>query len=430
MDSEIYEDKGPHTKGRTHITSILRETDVDAKSPMDFGPDYNDATHQLAEETGATRIVENEKGSMVPDVLTAEGIVSNVLTADDDPTLGAWTFRTWFLGIGIAIFGSVLAEIYQFKPQGVAVNGIFLLMISYILGEAMAQFIPRRGWFRYLNPHPFNAKEHACIQIMASSGSAAAQGTEVLSVQRLFYNTRINAGTGIFMLFASQLLGYGLVGVLRKILIYPTNMFYPQQLPLASTIQTLHRDKHEVKAKLRVFYIGFGALFLWELLPEYMFMLLIGFSIPCLAAPNNSVVSRLFGGTNGNEGLGFLSISFDWNYIAGENPMAVPLVASVNYLFGYFLCIIVYMGVYYSNLWDAQNFPFLTQELYYGNSTQGNYFVYNQSAILDSNNKLNETALAIEGIPYMATTYVIYLMATNLSISATFTWMSSSTGTR
>ncbi len=88
------------------------------------------------------------------------------------------------------------------------------------------------------------------------------------------------------------------------------------------------------------------------------------------------------------------------------------------------------MGVYYGNLWEAKRFPFLTQQLFYGNSTEGNYYIYNQSAILDLNNQLNETALAIEGIPYMATTYVIYLMATNLSISATFTWMSSSTGTR
>ncbi len=268
MDSGIYEEKGPHTKSH-HVSSILRETNLDAKSPMDFGPDYSEAMHQVTEDTGATRIIEDPKhGGMTPDVMTSEGIVSNVLTADDDPTEKAWTFRTWFLGIGIAIFG---------------------------LGEAMSAFIPRRGWFRYLNPHPFNAKEHACIQIMASSGAAAAQGTEVLSVHRLFYNTRINAGIGIFMLFASQLLGYGLVGVLRKILIYPTNMFYPQQLPLASTIHTLHRDKHEVKQKLKVSYIGFGALFLWELHPEYMFLLLIGFSIPCLAAPNSSCLTALWG---------------------------------------------------------------------------------------------------------------------------------------
>ena len=54
------------------------------------------------------------------------------------------------------------------------------------------------------------------------------------------------------------------------------------------------------------------SIFIWELFPEWIFPLLTGFSIACLSAPNSTVVSQVFGGSNGNEGLGFLSISFDW----------------------------------------------------------------------------------------------------------------------
>jgi hypothetical protein len=43
-----------------------------------------------------------------------------------------------------------------------------------------------------------------------------------------------------------------------------------------------------------------------------MFPLLTGLSIFCLAAPNNATVTRVFGGSNGNEGLGLLSLCFDW----------------------------------------------------------------------------------------------------------------------
>lgn len=46
-----------------------------------------------------------------------------------------------------------------------------------------------------------------------------------------------------------------------------------------------------------------------------MFPLLTGFSIFCLAAPNNATVSRVFGGSNGNEGLGLLSLCFDWQVV-------------------------------------------------------------------------------------------------------------------
>ena len=52
-------------------------------------------------------------------------IVENVLSAEDDPNLPTWTFRTFFIGFGLAIFGSVLQEIYYFKPQTVSVSGIF-----------------------------------------------------------------------------------------------------------------------------------------------------------------------------------------------------------------------------------------------------------------------------------------------------------------
>ena len=48
-----------------------------------------------------------------------------------------------------------------------------------------------------------------------------------------------------------------------------------------------------------------------------MFPLLTGLSIFCLANPNSQDFTRIFGGSNGNEGLGLLSICFDWQYISG-----------------------------------------------------------------------------------------------------------------
>lgn len=407
-----------------HDDENAKKTSMDVHARPDMSQDVVEEIDRLEEETGAIQFTEDEKHHVVPDVQTTKGIVSNVLSAADDPSAPTWTFRTFFLGIGIAIFSSVLGEIYYFKPQSLVVSAIFLIMLAYITGEFMAFVIPRKGFLKYLNPGPFNVKEHAAIQVIASTASASALGAEILVVQKLFYNSTISSGAAIFILFSSQLLGYGIVGLVRKGLVYPTDMFYPNILPNASIVQALHLDKSNVKKKLRVFYISFFFMFVYELLPEYIFQMLIGFSIPCLAAPNNATVSRLFGGTNGNEGLGLLSISVDWQYIAAVgNPMVVPIQATFNAIPGYFLCIVVFMGVYYGNLWEAQRFPFLSQQIFYGNSTTGNYFVYDQTAILDSNNVLNETALAVEGIPFMATTYVIYLIATNLSIGATFTYM-------
>lgn len=54
------------------------------------------------------------------------------------------------------------------------------------------------------------------IVIMASAAANSALGTEVLAVQRLYYNITPNAGASIFLLFSSQLIGYGIGGLTRS----------------------------------------------------------------------------------------------------------------------------------------------------------------------------------------------------------------------
>ncbi|KAG0707311.1 OPT oligopeptide transporter protein-domain-containing protein [Suillus ampliporus] len=344
-------------------------------------------------------------------------IATHVISLDDDPTLNPWTFRAFFIGLGLSAFGGVLAEIYYFKPQTVLVSLMFLAVISYVLGVFMETFIPTRGFFRYLNPGPFNKKENAFIVIMASASANSALGTEVLAVQRLYYNITPNPGASIFLLFSSQLLGYGIGGMMRGILLYPSKMLYPGVLPLLSMFDALYEGGIAARKKLRVFYIVFAVIFIWELFPEWIFPLLTGFSIICLAAPNNAAVSRVFGGSNGNEGLGLLSICFDWQYISGGvNPMTIPLKAQFSNLLGYILCMVVFVAVYYNNIWKAQNFPFLSQLLFYENGTE-----YNQTLILNANYEVDPTLLAEQGVPYYASTWVVYLLTSNLGLAATFT---------
>jgi hypothetical protein len=104
---------------------------------------------------------------------------------------------------------------------------VFLTVISYILGEAMAFIIPRKGWIgRFLNPGPFNMKEHASITLMASAASQSALATEALAAQQLYYGGYPNKGAGIFIVITAQLIGFGLAGVLREILVYPSHMLY------------------------------------------------------------------------------------------------------------------------------------------------------------------------------------------------------------
>jgi hypothetical protein len=122
----------------------------------------------------------------------------------------------------LAIFASVLQEIYYFKPQAIYVSIVFMTVIGYALGEFMS-LLPRVGAVgRFFNPFPFNSKEHAFIVIMASAAATNAVSTEILAAQRLYYNMDPNAGAAIFLVISSQLLGFGIAGLLRSVLVQPT----------------------------------------------------------------------------------------------------------------------------------------------------------------------------------------------------------------
>ncbi|GAB7362576.1 hypothetical protein MBLNU230_g2891t1 [Neophaeotheca triangularis] len=358
-------------------------------------------------------------------VETARDLVTEVLHVEDDPTLNPWTFRVWFTGLGLSCFGGALATIYQFKPQTVAVSAVFLAVVGYVIGEFLALTIPRRGLIgRWLNPHPFNQKEHAAIVIMAASAANAPIAVEVLAVQKLWYGQAPNAGVGILLMISSQCLGYGIAGLLRSILVHPTKMLYPINLPLNTLLETLHRDKDETKRQLRVFYIAFFMLFFWEMLPQYVMPVLIGISFFCLAKRDSLVFTNIFGGTNGNEGLGFLSICLDWQYIVGSaSPMWLPLQTLNNNLVGYLLCIVVFSGVFYGNVWSSRDFPFLSQLLFTAESNGTAYVRYNQSEILGPGNTVLPDLVQQQGLPWFTGTWLTYLLCSNLAITATFTHM-------
>lgn len=332
---------------------------------------------------------------------------------------------TILAGLGLSCFGSVLQEIFYFKPQTIYVSVVFLTVLAYILGEFMALVIPRKGAIgRFLNPGPFNMKEHASITLMASAASQSALATEALAAQALFYGGYPNKAAGIFVVITAQLIGFGLAGLLRSILVYPTHMLWPMNLPITSLLESLHKDKAVAKQRLRIFYIVFFTFLVWEIFPEYIFTVLEGVSIFCLANQHSLVFTNLFGGASGDEGLGFLAISFDWNYIAPfGSPLWLPLYTLFNEYIGYLGCIIFFMGLYYSNTWRAQDFPFLAQQLLDGSSNGTVFVTYDQLAILNDQFVVDPAKLAAQGAPWLTASYLGYLVTSNMGFTATFVHM-------
>jgi hypothetical protein len=69
-------------------------------------------------------------------------------------------------------------------------------------------------------------------------------------------------------------------------------------------------------------------MFCYEVIPSYMFPLLNGVNVFCLASQRaaasvQNVFTNVFGGAMSNEGLGLLSIGLDWQYIESTSVLSV-----------------------------------------------------------------------------------------------------------
>ncbi|KAK8118886.1 uncharacterized protein PG998_003512 [Apiospora kogelbergensis] len=388
-----------------------------------------------ADDGGSSCKDESRRGSDDPESFsvigrrTAAEKVNNMaeiglhaLHIEDDISLNPWTFRTWFIGLGLSALSSSLATVYMFKPQGVGISTIFLCVISYVIALAM-ELIPRRGWLgRFLNPHPFNSKEHAAILIMSSTAAHAAKATQVLAVQKLWYHELPNTVICMLLIFSSQCLGYGIAGVLRKALVYPTKFVHPGSLPLMSLLETLHRKRKEVRPQLKLFYWAFACMFVWEVMPQYVMPLLTGgFYLLPSEAEQHALHSHLWW-SKWKRGTRALSLCFDLQYI-GSSALFIPLSTHVNAIIGICLNVAVCLGMYYGNVWRAKDFPLLSQLLFSPQSNSTHYVVFKQNAILDSQGVVDDAQVKEEGIPYMAASFAQYVLTENLAITATITHM-------
>ncbi|KAJ3027326.1 UNVERIFIED_CONTAM: hypothetical protein HDU68_004024 [Siphonaria sp. JEL0065] len=329
--------------------------------------------HQSKEEIAATLRVD-EWGT---DVIKA------IVSAEDDPTEPVLTFRFWFLATFLGSFSGCLGQLYTFKPQTVSVSSLMLAVFGYVIGLGLAKVLPKGR----LNPGKFTKKELALIVIAAATAGNGVASTNIIGAKDLFFNQKFSYIDGIILVLVTQFIGYGAVGLFRPILVYPRRVFFPTALAGVSLYETLFSKTLNDNA-FKIFWYATGGLFVWTFLPQYLAPTLIGVSVFCLANQNSPLFTQLFGGVNNNEGLGILSLSFDWNNI-GDAGMVYPFVTQVNQLIGFVGCAIIVPILFYSNVWNAKTFPFLSQDLYTADGLK-----YNQTKILDKQNALDEAAYA------------------------------------
>ncbi|SJX62699.1 related to peptide transporter Mtd1 [Sporisorium reilianum f. sp. reilianum] len=360
--------------------------------------------------------------------------VSNILISDRDDGDACFTLRSITLGLVGAAFQATLTQIYRFKPTEVDIGGTFLAIIIFVLGTAWARILPTRSslttrfgehappaWLlravHVVNPGTFGLKEHAIAAITASSASNGAHSSDVFGTQKLFYpEVAVTTTTAVLSVLSIGLFGYGLAGVFRPIIVYPAEMVYWGTLPLVDMFQAFHWEHGFSTKRVRAFWYSFAAMGTYEVLPAYIFPTLNSISIPCLAsmrAPASiaPTLTNLFGGAQSNEGMGLLSVSLDWQYIT-SSQLALPLIQQANSWIGLAVCYVAMAAIYYTNVWGAKSFPFMSTSIFADSGKK-----YNQSAVF-VDGILDRTRLEQVGYPNVTGTYAWGMLMRNAAIGA------------
>lgn len=297
----------------------------------------------------------------------------------------------------------------------------------FLFGEAWALMTPRPDGFqskwlqntlRFLNSsQPFGIKEHVVASLIASAGNNGLSGVEVYAVERLFYDRSVSASTAVLATFSISLCSFVLAGVLRALIAYPAEMVYWGTLPQVILFQNLHFDRQANRGRLVKFGWALLAATIWELFPAYIMTWFSGISVFCLAsmkAPHDTrkIFAYIFGGSSSNEGMGLFNFGLDWQYIQSAY-LSYPFKQQLNTWIGYLIWYPAQLGLYYTNAWGAQSFPFMSTSLFQAN---GSRIV--TTSMMNDHGTIDPQKVKQTGLPHLTAATVWGCVTSTVAIGA------------
>ncbi|KAG0320885.1 hypothetical protein BGZ97_012626 [Linnemannia gamsii] len=303
----------------------------------------------------------------------------------DDPQMPCNTFRMWFLGLLWTAIISFVNQFFYLRQTQISIGYSVVALLSLPMGHFMARVLPTRQYSLFgksfsLNPGPFSVKEHVLIGTMTACNTGTAYAVDIVILQKVFYDSHTPFFGGLLLVLTTQITGFALAGALRKFLIRPAHMIWPSTLVTASLFRSLHAssatatDEDQGRmTRMKYFLIVTFGSFAYYWFPGYIFPTIGTLAWICWINPDNIVLSQL----TGSNGLGIGVIALDWSaasYYVG--PLVTPWFAQVNILIGFILVAWVMVPwAYYQNLWESQNYPILSADLF---RTNGSYWDKNQ----------------------------------------------------
>ncbi|KAF9152240.1 hypothetical protein DFQ26_000956, partial [Actinomortierella ambigua] len=277
-----------------------------------------------------------------------------------------------------------------FRTNPMWLSPLVVQLLGYPAGKFLAAVLPHG----FMNPGPFNIKEHVLISLTANVCASPAYAIDITVIQKVWYNEDFGFLPNFLLVLCTQMVGYGMAGVLRRYLVYPSAMVWPATLVNVALLNTLHKDEDLEPgqwSRYKFFVIAAIGMFCYNWLPGYIFPVLSSFAWICWFNKESILHAQVFGA----RGMGLGVIALDWNQIVSYlgSPLVVPWWAEVNILVGAaFVALVMTPIAYYTNLWDAQKFQMFGSKLYRVDGTS-----YNTKEVMDSTNQYDEAKGAMLG---------------------------------
>ncbi|CAM1505395.1 Fc.00g110320.m01.CDS01 [Cosmosporella sp. VM-42] len=384
-------------------------------------PEEYETRHKDRHEDGsnaddeAALVKDDEEDSPYPEVRAA------VRNFDED--LPCNTVRAWTIGLSLVVVGASMNTLFSLRSPSIGVGPLIAQIIAWPLGHGWARVMPAKEFTTFglkwsLNPGPFNIKEHAIIVVMASVSFSVAYATDIILAQLVFYKQNFGIPFQLLLTISTQSLGYGIAGMMRKFLVYPASMIWPENLVGVTLMNAMYEGNDRPDStvfggtmhRYRWFTIVTGCAFAYYFIPGFFAQFLSIFAVATWVAPQNPIVNQLFGGLTG---LSILPITFDWTQVAGYvgSPLIPPWHAIANTLIGVFAFFIVLTSLFhYSGVWYGPYLPISDSSTYDNTGAP-----YNTTRIMNSDFTLNEEAYSSYSPLFLSTTFA---MSYGLSFAA------------
>lgn len=302
--------------------------------------------------------------------------VRAVVDNHDDVNIPCGTIRAWTIGLGFSILLAFINQLFSIRQPMITVQANVAQLLAFPVGKAFEKSLPDVGFTLWgvrhsLNPGPFSRKEHMLITIMANVAWNHPYTNNIIWVQYLpaYFNQSYAGQFGYQILIAlsTNYIGYGMAGIIRRFLVYPSYCVWPASLVTIALNAAFHNDRNTPVAspfgriftisRIKFFGVTFAAMFVYFWFPNYIFTALSVFSWITWISPDNVNLAAI---TGFNNGLGINPWpTWDWNTLLFDytDPLMIPYFSTLNKFIGAVIAACLIAALWYTNTYNTGYLP-------------------------------------------------------------------------